>query len=87
MHAKKEGMVSVTSVMLMQPCQGDAVCFCATAKSTLFGPSESLTPIRNHWLRFVYNSTAQPKCLNLCNAFYGRQFCEPSRVQDLQETL
>ncbi len=26
-HAKKEGMVSVTVVVLMQSCQGDAVCF------------------------------------------------------------
>ncbi len=35
---------------------------------------------RNHWLRFVYNTTAQPKYLNLYNTFYGRQFCEPNRV-------
>ncbi len=26
-HAKKEGVVSVTAVVLMQPCQGEAVCF------------------------------------------------------------
>ncbi len=28
---------------------------------------------RKHWLRFVYNTTTQPKCSNLCNAFYGLQ--------------
>ncbi len=32
-------------------------------------------------IKFVYNRTAKPKCSNLCNAFYGRQFREPSRVQ------
>ncbi len=34
-------------------------------------------------VKIVYNTTAQPKCLNLCNAFYGRQFVklgEYSRV-------
>ncbi len=49
-------------------------------KSTLFGLPK-VDAIRNHWLRFVYNRTAQPKCSNLCNAFYGRQFREPRRVQ------
>ncbi len=32
-HAKKEGVVSVTAEVLMQPCQGDAVCFYAKAKA------------------------------------------------------
>ncbi len=49
-------------------------------KSSLFGLLK-VDAIRNHWLRFVYNRTAQPKCSNLCNAFYGRQFREPSKVQ------
>ncbi len=49
-------------------------------ESTLFGLPK-VDAIRNHWLRFVYNTTAQPKCSNLCNAFYGRPFREPSRVQ------
>ncbi len=47
---------------------------------TLFGLLK-VDAIRNHWLRVVYNRTAQPKCSNLCIAFYGRQFREPSRVQ------
>ncbi len=67
------------AVVLMQPCQGDAV-FLGENKSTLFGLL-TVDAFRNHWLRLVYNRTAQPKCSNLCNAFYGRQFCEPSRVQ------
>ncbi len=54
--------------------------FLYESKSTLFG-LPNIDAVRNHWLRFVYNRTAQPKCSNLCNAFYGRQFCEPSRVQ------
>ncbi len=67
------------AVVLIQPCQGDAV-FLGENKSTLFGLL-TVDAFRNHWLRLVYNRTAQPKCSNLCNAFYGRQFCEPSRVQ------
>ncbi len=39
------------------------------SKSTLFG-LPTVDAIRNHWLRLVYNRTAQPKCSNLCNAFY-----------------
>ncbi len=58
----------------MQPCQGDAVCFYAKAKALY------MNAISYHWLRFVYNTTAQPKFLNLCNAFYGQVFREPSRV-------
>ncbi len=54
--------------------------FLGESKSTLFGLPK-VDAIRNHWLRFVYNTTAQPICSNLCNAFYGRQFREPSRVQ------
>ncbi len=54
--------------------------FLCESKSTLFCLPK-VDAIRNHWLRFVYNTTAQPKCSNLCNALYGRQFCEPSRVQ------
>ncbi len=56
--------------------------FLCESKSTLFGLPK-VDAIRNHWLRFVYNRTAQPKCSNLCNAFYGRQFREPRRVQGL----
>ncbi len=48
--------------------------FLCESKSTLFG-LPNVDAIRNHWLRFVYNRTAQPKCSNLCNAFYGRPFC------------
>ncbi len=54
--------------------------FLCESKSTLFGLPK-VDAIRNHWLIFVYNRTAQPKCLILCNAFYGRLFCEPRRVQ------
>ncbi len=54
--------------------------FLCESKNTLFGLLK-VDAIRNHWLRFVYNTTAQPKCSNLCNAFYGRQFREPRRVQ------
>ncbi len=32
-NAKKKDVVSVTAVVLMQPCQGDAVCFYAKAKA------------------------------------------------------
>ncbi len=56
--------------------------FLCESKSTLFGLLK-VDAIRNHWLRFVYNRTAQPKCSNLCNAFYGQQFCEPRGVQSL----
>ncbi len=54
--------------------------FLCESKSTLLGLPK-VDAIRNHWLRFVYNTTAQPKCSNLCNAFYGRPFCEPKRVR------
>ncbi len=56
---------------------GKRCVFLCESKSTLFGLMK-VDAIRNHWLRFVYNRTAQPKCSNLCNAFYGRQFHEPS---------
>ncbi len=75
----KDGVVSVTAVVLMQ-LSGRRCVFLCESKSTLFGLPK-VDAIRNHWLRFVYNTTAQPKCLNLYNAFYGRQFSEPSRVQ------
>ncbi len=32
-HLKKEAVVSLTAVVLMQPCQGDAVCFYMKAKA------------------------------------------------------
>ncbi len=35
--------------------------FLCGSKSTLFGLLK-VDAIRNHWLRFVYNTTAQPKC-------------------------
>ncbi len=54
--------------------------FLCESKNTLFGLPK-VDAIRNHWLRFVYNRTAQPTCSNLCNAFYVRQFREPRRVQ------
>ncbi len=54
--------------------------FLCESKSTLFVLLK-VDAVRNHWLRSVYNRTAQPKCSNLCNAFYGRPFREPSRVQ------
>ncbi len=54
--------------------------FLCKSKNTLFGLPK-VDVIRNHWLRFVYNTTAQPKCSNLCNAFYGRQYYEPRRIQ------
>ncbi len=54
--------------------------FLCKSKNTLFGLLK-VDAFRYHWLRFVYNTTAQPKCSNLWNAFYGRQFREPSIVQ------
>ncbi len=51
--------------------------FLCESKSTLFGLPKA-DAIRNHRLIFVYNTTAKPKCLNLCNAFYG-QFHESRR--------
>ncbi len=59
---------------------GRSCVFLGESKSTLFGLLK-VDAIRNHWLRFIYNTTAQPKCSNLCNAFYGWLFHEPSRVQ------
>ncbi len=52
MHVKKEGVVSVTAVVLMKPCQGDCVFLCES-KSTLFGLPK-VDAIRNHRLIFVY---------------------------------
>ncbi len=58
--------------------------FLCESKSPLFDLPK-VDAIRNHWLRFVCNTTAQPKCSNLCNAFYGQNLveykAEPSRVQ------
>ncbi len=56
--------------------------FLYESKSTLFGLPK-VDAFRNHWLRLVYNTTAQPKCSNFCNAFYGWQFCDPRRVPRL----
>ncbi len=50
--------------------------FLGESKSTLFGLPK-VDAFRNHWLRFVYDTTAQPKCSNLCYEFYGQPFCEP----------
>ncbi len=47
-------------------------------KSTLFG---LLKVDAVGTIKIIYNRTAQPRCSNMCNAFYGRQFCEPRRVQ------
>ncbi len=30
-------------------------------------------------IKITYNTTARPRCLNVCNAFYGRLFREPRR--------
>ncbi len=54
--------------------------FLGESKSTLFDLPK-VDAFTNHRLRLVYNRKAQPKCLYLCNTFYGRQFCEPRRVQ------
>ncbi len=45
-RAKKEGVVSVTTVVLMQPSQGEAV-FLGENKSTLFGLLK-VDAFRNH---------------------------------------
>ncbi len=73
-HAKKEGVVSVTAVVLMQLCQGDAVCFLVKAKALylVFWKSMHLGIIK-----ITCNRTAQPRYYH--NAFYGWQFCEPRR--------
>ncbi len=49
--------------------------FLCESKSSLFA-LQKVDAIRNHWLRFVYNRTAQLKCSN-----YGRQFREPRGVE------
>ncbi len=54
--------------------------FLGESKSTLFD-LQKVDAFRNHWLRFVYNTAAQPKCSNLCYAFYGWPFRESSRLQ------
>ncbi len=59
---------SVEAVMSGRSCV-----FLCECKNTLFGLLK-VDSIKNHWLRFVYNRTAQAKCSNLCNAFYGWQF-------------
>ncbi len=56
---------------------GRSCVFLGESKSTLFGLPK-VDAFRNHWLRLVCNIIAQLKCLNFCNAFYGRPFCEPS---------
>ncbi len=66
-HAKKVGVVSVTAVVLMQFCRGEAVFLCQS-KSTLFGLSK-VDAFKNHYDYLQQN----------INAFYGRQFCEPKR--------
>ncbi len=66
---------SVDAVM-----SGRCCVFLCESKSTLF-VLPKVDAIRNHWLRFVYNRTAHPKCSNVCNVFYGWQFREPRRVQ------
>ncbi len=66
-------VVSVTAVVLMQPCQEDAVCFLCESKITLIGLPK-VDAVRNHWIRLVYNTTAQPKCSNLCNTFLDDSF-------------
>ncbi len=66
---------SVDAVMSGRRCV-----FLCESKNALFGLPK-VDAIRNLWLIFVYYRTAQPKCSNLCNAFYGRLFCEPRRVQ------
>ncbi len=76
--ARRRGFSNHSSVDAAM--SGRRCVFLCESKSTLFGLPK-VDAIRNHWLRFVYNTTAQPKCSNLCNAFYGRQFREPSRVQ------
>ncbi len=62
---RKKLCISVDAAMSGRRCV-----FQCESKITLFGLPK-VDAIRNHWLRFVYNRTAQPKCLNLCNAFYG----------------
>ncbi len=47
---------SVDAVMSGRRCV-----FLCESKSTLFGLPK-VDAFRNHWLRFVYNRTAQPKC-------------------------
>ncbi len=69
-HIKKEGVVSVTAVVLMQPCQGDAVCFCANAKALFFVKQKDSSDVKgslyNHlgkkgssmssWSTFIFKS-------------------------------
>ncbi len=77
---RRRGFSNRSSVDAVLWCHGEAV-FLGESKSTLFDLPK-VDAFRNHWLRFVFDTTAQPKCSNLCNAFYGWQFREPSRLQD-----
>ncbi len=52
-------MVSVTTVSVDAAMSGKRCVFLCESKSTSFG-LQKVDAIRNHWLRFVYNTTAQP---------------------------
>ncbi len=51
----------------------ETLCLSVRKQKHLIWPSESM----QLGIIKIYNRTAQPKCSNLCNAFYGRQFREP----------
>ncbi len=61
-------MVSVTTVALMQPCQGDAVCFYAKANA-LYLAFRKVDAIGNHWLRFVSTEQHNPN-VRICETHF-----------------
>ncbi len=79
--AKKEGMVSVTAVVLKQSCQGEALCFYAKAKYIIYYVTNKETlNLEKHSIwpsesRCIHEDYLQQKS----NAFYGWTFREPRR--------
>ncbi len=63
--SRKERRCGFSNRSTVDPVMSGRCCvFLCESKSTLFGLPK-VDVIRNHWLRFVYNTTAQPKCSNL----------------------
>ncbi len=79
-HTKKEGVCFSNRSSVEAAVSGRRCVFRCESKCALFGLPR-VDAIKYHWLRFVYDRTAQPKSSILCNTFYVRQFHEPRRVQ------
>ncbi len=72
-------MVSVTS-SVDAAMSGRRCVFLCQSKSTLFG-LPNVDAIRNHWLRFVYNRTANPNVRICATHFMDDRFVKHRRVQ------